>query len=92
MTATTTKCIYAERAAIAWLQVVGALLAAEDNWAEIKKDLKNAKNLEHNGENVFSILHISYGRLEEEAKEMFLDVACVMAGWPKARAIAIWQG
>ncbi|GLJ45356.1 hypothetical protein SUGI_0954690 [Cryptomeria japonica] len=37
-------------------------------------------------------LKVSYDALDEEEKEMFLDVACFFIGEDKSRAIAVWDG
>ncbi|GLJ10178.1 hypothetical protein SUGI_0123490 [Cryptomeria japonica] len=37
-------------------------------------------------------LQVSYDALDEEEKEMFLDVACFLIGEKKSTAIAVWDG
>ena len=66
--------------------------AQEEDLADYKNRLQKAGSLQHDGENLFDILRVSYDILGVKEKQMFLDVACIMAGWPADRAKAIWAG
>ncbi|XP_057814294.2 disease resistance protein TAO1 isoform X2 [Cryptomeria japonica] len=37
-------------------------------------------------------LQVSYDALDEEEREMFLDVACFLTGEKKSKAVAVWDG
>lgn len=37
-------------------------------------------------------LQVSYNGLDEEEREMFLDVACFLIGEEEGTAIAVWDG
>ena len=72
---------------------MGCLLAGEPagQWMEAFGKLQKAGKLAANRINLFGQLRISYDGLDDEQKEMFLDVACSMLGWQATTAKAIWK-
>jgi hypothetical protein len=72
------------------LQVIGALLYGErdlENWeAQL---LRFSKILPTD---ILNTLKISYHSLEEDEKQIFLDIACFFIGEDKDTAIRIWNG
>ncbi|XP_059064075.1 disease resistance protein Roq1-like [Cryptomeria japonica] len=72
------------------LKVLGAQLYGEkskDYW----KSLLNKLSRVLPGD-IQKSLQLSYDALDEEEKEMFLDVACFLIGEWKSTAIAVWDG
>ncbi|XP_059065143.1 disease resistance protein RPV1 [Cryptomeria japonica] len=72
------------------LKVLGAQLYGEkskDYW----KSLLNKLSRVLPGD-IQKSLQLSYDALDEEEKEMFLDVACFLIGECKSTAIAVWDG
>ncbi|KAL4580740.1 hypothetical protein LXL04_016942 [Taraxacum kok-saghyz] len=70
------------------IKVLGSLLFGKDNleWEDALQRLKTiplAKTLK--------ILELSYTVLEDDHKEIFLDVACIMKGWRKNKAIKVLE-
>eukprot|EP01018_Ginkgo_biloba_P021935 Gb_11466 [translate_table: standard] len=58
-----------------------------DYWeAELEKISRILPN------DIISILKISYDALDEEEKQMFLDIACFLIGHDKNKGIRIWNG
>ncbi|GLJ45358.1 hypothetical protein SUGI_0954730 [Cryptomeria japonica] len=72
------------------LKVMGAQLygrKSKDYWkSQLRKILKKLP-----GE-IQQRLQVSYDALDEEQRDMFLDVACFFIGEEKERAIAVWDG
>ena len=62
-----------------------------EHWREAFVELHKAGELEADGKNLFQQLRISYDGLNEQQKEMFLDVACNMIGWSFDYAKEIWK-
>ncbi|KAD6454995.1 hypothetical protein E3N88_09701 [Mikania micrantha] len=70
------------------IKVLGSLLCCrtEPIWLDTLIRLKNIPLKE-----TLKILEISYDSLEEDQKEIFLDVACILKGEPKENAIRILE-
>lgn len=60
---------------------------SKDNWKSQLKKLSRILPTD-----IKQRLQVSYDALDEEEKEMFLDVACFLIGENKSRAIAVWDG
>ncbi|KAL4579996.1 hypothetical protein LXL04_016168 [Taraxacum kok-saghyz] len=66
------------------ITILGSLLCgkSESEWIDALERLKSIPLME-----TLKKLEISYISLEEDYKEIFLDVACILRGWPKYLAI-----
>ncbi|CAI9303507.1 unnamed protein product [Lactuca saligna] len=66
------------------IKVLGSNLCGEDKpiWKDALERLKSIPLSE-----TMKILELSYTVLEDDLKEIFLDVACIMKGWSKDKAI-----
>ncbi|KAJ0601523.1 putative TIR domain, P-loop containing nucleoside triphosphate hydrolase [Helianthus annuus] len=66
------------------IKVLGSFLRGKDEleWRDVLDRLKTIPLKE-----TLKILEVSYDGLEEDYKEIFLDVACILKGWWKERAI-----
>ncbi|XP_076910839.1 disease resistance protein Roq1-like [Bidens hawaiensis] len=67
------------------IKVLGSFLRGKDEleyWTDALERLKTIPLKETQ-----EILEISYNGLEEDYKEIFLDVACILKGWKKTKAI-----
>ncbi|CAH1435638.1 unnamed protein product [Lactuca virosa] len=66
------------------IRVLGSFLCGKDEleWKDALERLKTIPLKE-----TIEKLELSYTSLENDYKEIFLDVACLMKGWPKADAI-----
>lgn len=67
-------------------------------WKAAFQELETAGTLEADDENLFAHLRISYDGLStrqstgmQRAKEMFLDIACLMIGRTEAFAMEVWK-
>lgn len=81
----------------AWLQVVGGMIARELNdKARMKQGCYNLldklKEPSSAGEAVNNVMSVSYQELNEEERDLFLDIACILHGWPKQVAETYWDG
>ncbi|XP_039171378.1 disease resistance protein RUN1-like [Eucalyptus grandis] len=70
------------------LVVIGSTLCneSEEVWDDVLAKLKKMPHKE-----VQAILKVSYDMLEYEQKEIFLDIACHMAGEKRSDAISMWR-
>ncbi|XP_076954534.1 disease resistance protein Roq1-like [Bidens hawaiensis] len=70
------------------IKVLGSDLCGKDasEWADALERLKTIPLKE-----TLKILELSYENLEEDYKEIFLDVACFLRGWEKDDAIRILE-
>ncbi|GKA61205.1 Toll/interleukin-1 receptor domain-containing protein [Tanacetum coccineum] len=66
------------------IKVLGSLLCGqnEPEWKDALERLKTIPLKE-----TMKILEISYDALDDDCKEIFLDVACILKGWEKVDAI-----
>ncbi|KAJ0800434.1 putative TIR domain, P-loop containing nucleoside triphosphate hydrolase [Helianthus annuus] len=66
------------------IKVLGSFLRGKDEleWTDALERLKTIPLKE-----TLEILELSYYGLEDDYKEIFLDVACILKGWEKERAI-----
>ncbi|XP_023767547.1 disease resistance protein RUN1 [Lactuca sativa] len=66
------------------IRVLGSFLCGKNEleWTDALKRLKTIPLME-----TLKKLELSYTSLEEDYKEIFLDVACILKGWSKALAI-----
>ncbi|CAI9270689.1 unnamed protein product [Lactuca saligna] len=66
------------------IKVLGSFLCGKENpeWKDLLKGLKRIPLKE-----TLEKLELSYTSLEDDYKEIFLDVACLLKGWNKERAI-----
>ncbi|XP_042757386.1 disease resistance protein RPV1 isoform X2 [Lactuca sativa] len=66
------------------IRVLGSFLCGKDEpeWRDALERLKTIPETE-----TLKKLELSYTCLEEDYKEIFLDVACIMKGWQKDKAI-----
>ncbi|KAL9995153.1 putative TIR domain, P-loop containing nucleoside triphosphate hydrolase [Helianthus debilis subsp. tardiflorus] len=66
------------------IKVLGSFLRGKDEleWRDALDRLKTIPLKE-----TLKILEVSYDGLEEDYKEIFLDVACILKGWEKEKAI-----
>ncbi|KAF5815048.1 putative TIR domain, P-loop containing nucleoside triphosphate hydrolase [Helianthus annuus] len=66
------------------IKVLGSFLRGKDEleWRDALDRLKTIPLKE-----TLKILEVSYDGLEEDYKEIFLDVACILKGWKKEKAI-----
>ncbi|XP_057835033.2 disease resistance protein Roq1 [Cryptomeria japonica] len=72
------------------LKVFGGQLYGSNSKANWKSQLKKLSRILPT--DIKQRLQVSYDALDEEEKEMFLDVACFLIGENKSRAIAVWDG
>ncbi|GLJ46346.1 hypothetical protein SUGI_0977030, partial [Cryptomeria japonica] len=72
------------------LKVLGGLLCGESDKNYWQSQFDKLSRIVP--EDIKSTLRISYDTLDDEEKEMFLDVACFFIGWGSSRAIAVWDG
>jgi Leucine-rich repeat (LRR) protein len=73
------------------LKVIGALLYGESPDMEYWKDqLRKMSNIVPT--DIQTSLKVSYDSLDEEGKEIFLDIACFFVGEDRDKAIRIWDG
>ncbi|XP_056165270.1 disease resistance protein L6-like [Syzygium oleosum] len=71
------------------LQCVGSFLYKKTNrkvWEDVRKQLKNQPHGD-----VKKILQISYDALEDEHKQIFLDIACFFIGEKSKFAMYMWE-
>ncbi|KAL4580689.1 hypothetical protein LXL04_016890 [Taraxacum kok-saghyz] len=70
------------------IKVLGSLLFGKDKpeWEDALQRLKTIPLAKTQ-----KILELSYTVLEDDHKEIFLDVACIMKGWEKDRAIKVLE-
>ncbi|XP_042520198.1 disease resistance protein RUN1-like isoform X1 [Macadamia integrifolia] len=82
------------------LEVLGSFLFGKDKkeWEETLGGLKDILNNKVSGmsvksydDKVFAKLMISYNKLSEHAKIIFLDIACHFIGWKAEEAISLWE-
>ncbi|XP_043687808.1 disease resistance protein RPV1-like [Telopea speciosissima] len=82
------------------LEVLGYFLFGKDKeeWKDALEGLKDILDNKVTGmsirsydEKVFEKLMISYNKLSDHAKTIFLDVACHFTGWIVEEAISIWE-
>ncbi|XP_042482156.1 disease resistance protein RUN1-like [Macadamia integrifolia] len=82
------------------LEVLGSFLFGKEKeeWEDTLEGLKDIFNKEASGmliksydEKVFARLMISYDKLSDHAKTIFLDIACHFNGWKADIAISIWE-
>ncbi|XP_070663324.1 TMV resistance protein N-like isoform X4 [Malus domestica] len=62
------------------LEVLGSLLfpcKSKDEWEDVLSTLRNYPNKE-----ILNTFRVSYNRLERNAQEVFLDIACFYKGYP----------
>ncbi|XP_059063556.1 disease resistance protein RPV1 [Cryptomeria japonica] len=72
------------------LKVIGGQLygqSSEDYWVSQHDKIKRILPME-----ILQRLRVSYDALDEEEKEIFLDIACFFIGERKSSAIALWDG
>eukprot|EP00208_Stichococcus_sp_RCC1054_P001956 CAMPEP_0206141634 /NCGR_PEP_ID=MMETSP1473-20131121/13648_1 /ASSEMBLY_ACC=CAM_ASM_001109 /TAXON_ID=1461547 /ORGANISM="Stichococcus sp, Strain RCC1054" /LENGTH=1073 /DNA_ID=CAMNT_0053536285 /DNA_START=165 /DNA_END=3383 /DNA_ORIENTATION=- len=79
------------------LEVVGGMIARELNdKARMKQGCYNLldklKEPSSAGEAVNNVMSVSYQELNEEERDLFLDIACILHGWPKQVAETYWDG
>ncbi|XP_049936476.1 disease resistance protein RPV1-like [Nymphaea colorata] len=72
------------------LIVVGSYLFDNRNEEDWRNVLKSLEHTPH--EDVQQILQISYEKLDQEEKHIFLDLACFFIGMDREDAIHIWEG
>lgn len=72
------------------LKVIGALLRGQNDLVYWKEKLCQISEIA--APDIQKILRISYDSLDEEEKEIFLDIACFLRGEDKDTAISIWNG
>ncbi|KAI3793874.1 hypothetical protein L1987_36497 [Smallanthus sonchifolius] len=70
------------------IKVLGSFLRGKDEleWTDALERLKTIPLKE-----TLEILELSYYSLEEDYKEIFLDVACILKGWKKEKAIRVLE-
>ncbi|KAL3750043.1 hypothetical protein ACJRO7_011083 [Eucalyptus globulus] len=71
------------------LQVVGSYLYKKTNqnvWEDVRKQLKNEPHRD-----VQKILQLSYDALQNEHKQIFLDIACFLIGEDSRFAMYMWE-
>ncbi|XP_043697205.1 disease resistance protein L6-like [Telopea speciosissima] len=82
------------------LEVLGSFLCdkSEEEWEDILRGLKDILDNKVSGmsirsynDKVFARLIISYNKLSDQAKIIFLDIACYFIGWKVEEAILIWE-
>ncbi|KAJ4975445.1 hypothetical protein NE237_000551 [Protea cynaroides] len=83
------------------LEVLGSFLSDKNDKEEWENTLERLKDISNNkvigksmktyDEKVFEKLMISYNKLGDPEKTIFLDVACHFSGWKKDIAFAIWE-
>lgn len=73
------------------LEVMGGFLSDKKNLPEDAKCWEEAAFSLRSNSDIMTSLHISYDRLNEEDKRMFLDIACFFPRYPKRVAIEIWE-
>ncbi|KAH9289193.1 hypothetical protein KI387_033310, partial [Taxus chinensis] len=73
------------------LKVIGALLYGR-NYSKDYWESQLSKIQRILPKDILNTLEVSYEALDEEEKEMFLDVACFFIGEKKSLAIAVWDG
>eukprot|EP01018_Ginkgo_biloba_P025106 Gb_32215 [translate_table: standard] len=72
------------------LKVFGALVYGKRNRSYWELEIKEiSKRLDSN---IMKTLRISYDALEEEEKEIFLDICCFFLGEDKDMAVRVWDG
>lgn len=80
---------------------MGALVKGQGRarWEELLAELHRAGALTYDGENIFQQLRIGVDALADPqtapvtgARDMFLDVACALAGRPADEATVFWTG
>ncbi|XP_006853646.3 TMV resistance protein N isoform X1 [Amborella trichopoda] len=71
------------------LKVLGSYLSDKtlEEWKEAVKKLRTISE-----EEVMPKLRISFDGLDGETKQIFLDIACLLIGYDRDRAIEIWKG
>eukprot|EP00253_Pinus_taeda_P002727 PITA_02727 len=72
------------------LKVLGALLRGEDDLKHWNAQLRKTSKVLP--EDIGSTLRISYDALDEEEKQIFLDIACFFTGKDRDAAIRVWDG
>ncbi|KAH9289188.1 hypothetical protein KI387_033305, partial [Taxus chinensis] len=72
------------------LKVIGALLYGRNSKDYWESQLSKIQRILP--KDILDKLKLSYEALDEEEKEMFLDVACFFIGEKKSLAIAVWDG
>nr|GEY14168.1 hypothetical protein [Tanacetum cinerariifolium] len=70
------------------IRVLGSFLCGKDD-LEWKDALERLKTIPLN--ETMKVLELSYIDLEEDYKEIFLDVACLLKGWKKDKAIRVLE-
>lgn len=74
------------------IEVIGAHLKNEDNidlWEEMLQKLDNEDSV--GDRRIFDCLYLRYDALEEQQKDMFLDVACALVGTSMEKAKYMWK-
>lgn len=72
------------------LKVIGAHLSGEKDTSHWRAELDKFQRNLH--KDIKAILRISYDALDEEEKDIFLDIACFFVGHNKQIAIETWKG
>ncbi|GKD57601.1 Toll/interleukin-1 receptor domain-containing protein, partial [Tanacetum coccineum] len=70
------------------IKVMGSFLCGQDE-SEWKDAIKRLETIPL--KKTMEVLELSYNGLEEDCKQIFLDVACILKGWEKEEAIRVLE-